>query len=273
LAETAADQPLTLDEKHHFLLRRLHSLSGIVPIGAFLIEHLLTNSAAFNWFGLFSGGRESFNQKVHWIHNLPFLLVVETLFIFVPLAFHAIYGVKIAMTSEPNTRVYRYGDNWRYSMQRWTGYIAFIFLIVHLLKFRFAHHIGWGEEFIGHEDPFELTRRGFQDFHPWGLHIPAAAVIGFYLVGLFASCFHLGNGIWSFCITWGITIGQRAQDRVKAVGMVVTWVLFIWGCASLYAFVKAKPPAQSETSAARATAGTGVTALVSRSWFDRTIEH
>jgi hypothetical protein len=27
-------------EKNHFLLRRLHSLTGIVPIGVFLIAHL-----------------------------------------------------------------------------------------------------------------------------------------------------------------------------------------------------------------------------------------
>ena len=32
-------------DKHYFLLRRLHSLTGIVPIGIFLLAHLTTNSS------------------------------------------------------------------------------------------------------------------------------------------------------------------------------------------------------------------------------------
>ena len=39
--------PLRAGEGHEFLLRRLHSLSGIIPVGAFLFEHIaLSNSAA-----------------------------------------------------------------------------------------------------------------------------------------------------------------------------------------------------------------------------------
>ena len=30
----------------NFVLRKLHQLSGIVPLGAFLLEHLYTNSKA-----------------------------------------------------------------------------------------------------------------------------------------------------------------------------------------------------------------------------------
>ena len=35
-------EPLRAGQGHSFLLRKLHSLSGIVPIGAFLIEHILS---------------------------------------------------------------------------------------------------------------------------------------------------------------------------------------------------------------------------------------
>src|SRR2546428_7932172 len=34
--------PLRAGEGHSFLLRRLHSLSGIVPVGLFLIEHFIS---------------------------------------------------------------------------------------------------------------------------------------------------------------------------------------------------------------------------------------
>jgi len=39
--------PLRAGEGMSFLLRRLHSLTGIVPIGAFLLEHFLSNAEAF----------------------------------------------------------------------------------------------------------------------------------------------------------------------------------------------------------------------------------
>jgi len=39
--------PLRAGQGYSFVLRRLHSLSGIIPIGAFLIEHFISN-ASFN---------------------------------------------------------------------------------------------------------------------------------------------------------------------------------------------------------------------------------
>ena len=37
---------LRAGQGNSFLLRRLHSLSGIIPIGAFLLEHFISNSEA-----------------------------------------------------------------------------------------------------------------------------------------------------------------------------------------------------------------------------------
>jgi len=236
---TTPINPPSLEQRHHFLLRKLHSLSGIVPIGAFLIEHLLTNSMAF-------GGREKFNDAVHSLHNLPYLWALEVFGIFLPLAFHALYGIRIAMTAEYNVASYPYMGNRRYSLQRITGYIAFVFLIVHLLKFRFAHLVGWGPEFIGSSDPFEITRHGLTAWRPWGLVIPAAVTITMYVVGLWAACYHFANGIWSFCISWGITVGEKAQKRVGMAAAVVGIVLFTWGGLSLYAFVKAPEPGRED---------------------------
>lgn len=232
---TTAETTQTFEQKYHFLLRKLHSLSGIVPIGAFLIEHLLTNSMAFK-------GREHFNADVRWIHGLPYLPFVETLFIFLPLAFHALYGIRIAMTAKPNSGQYPYMANWRYTLQRVTGYVAFLFIVVHLAKFRFAHLLGWGPEFI-HEgnDYFEITRRGLMEWRPWGVVVPATATFAFYYVGLLASVYHFCNGIWSFCISWGITVGERAQRRIGFAAAGLGAVLLVWGALTLYAFRYAEP--------------------------------
>ncbi len=240
--------PSVLDKKYHFLLRKLHSLSGVIPIGAFLTEHMLTNSMAFM-------GPEKFNDSVHTLHKLPFLWALETFGIFLPIAFHAIYGIKIALSAEPNTHSYPYMANRRYTLQRITGYIAFLFLIVHLLKFRFAHLVGWGPQFIGTSDPFELTRKGIMSWKVLGDYaneqafaMPSWITLSFYVVGLWAACYHFANGLWTFCISWGITVGEKAQKRVGVLAAGVGIILFVWGSLSLYKFATYKPePSQPGT--------------------------
>ncbi len=224
----------TFDDKHHFLMRKLHSLSGIVPVGVFLIEHLITNSMA-------SQGLGKFNKSVQFIADLPYLLLLEIFGIFLPLAFHAIYGIKIAMSAEPNVARYPYLANWRYFLMRVTGYITFIFLVVHLAKFRFAHLLGLSEHHFLEapgQDYFAATHKGLMHSDMWGWHVPAGVVLTFYFIGLAASCFHFANGIWSFCISWGITVGQQAQKRVGYVATAVGITLFALGTASLVGFAK-----------------------------------
>ena len=237
--------PRALDEKHHFLLRKLHSLTGIIPIGAFLVEHLLTNSMAFL-------GPERFNKSVHARHELPYLLLLEIFGIFLPIAFHAAYGIKIAMSSEPNTRAYPYMANRRYTLQRLTGYIALAFMVVHLMKFRFAHIVGWGDEFMDPKipDKFEMTRNGLMHWKIAQLNIvvPAWLTLSMYVIGLWAACYHFANGIWTFCISWGITIGVKAQKRMGVVATVIGVTLFAWGAMSLYAFARAQPATQIDKS-------------------------
>jgi succinate dehydrogenase / fumarate reductase, cytochrome b subunit len=230
-------EPQRLDEKYHFLLRRLHSLTGIVPIGAFLIEHMLTNSAAFY------GGKAKFNEEVHWLHGLPWLWALEVFGIFLPIAFHAVYGVVIALTSQSNCSTYPYFANWRYFLQRLTGYVTIVFVIIHLLKFRFADWVGWGPTFIGSVDPYEITRTGLTAWTPGGTFVvPAAITFTFYWIGLACACFHLANGIWSFCIVWGLAISKKGQQRIGVVGALVGLLLFAWGSLSLYAFATAPGP-------------------------------
>lgn len=243
MATPLPDTP-TFDEKHHFLLRKLHSLTGIVPIGVFLIEHLLTNSLAAGWASS-TPGPERFNEAVRGIHHLPYLWALELFGIFLPLAFHALYGVKIALTARPNAHEYPYMANRRFTLQRVTGYIALIFIVVHLLKFRFAHVVGWGPDFLdpGNADKFAITQNGLMRWHitQLNLTVPAWITLSFYLLGLAASVFHFANGIWTFCISWGITIGAQAQRKMGYACAAIGIVLFLWGGMSLYAFAKAKP--------------------------------
>lgn len=235
---SAVANPVSAAGEHQFLLRRLHSLSGIIPVGVFLINHLLTNSTAFL-------GKRHFDEHVRWIHDLPWLLIIEIVGVFIPLAFHAGYGVAIALQGRPNVRAYPYMDNWRYTLQRTTAWITLVFIVVHLLHFRFAHWFGLPDYKAAYgASYYDLTRDGFLS-----LAIPAWTWLVLYVVGLTAAVFHFCNGIVTFCITWGVTVGDRSRQYVSygAAGLGV--VLMAWGLLSLYAFAGPaeerphKPPA------------------------------
>ena len=114
-----------------FLLRKLHQLTGIVPLGAFFFVHMWTNSSALQ-------GAESFNKHVQDIHDLPYLLFLEIFGIFLPLLFHSVYGILISAEAKPNVLNYGYGRNWFYIFQRATGIFLFFFLLFHILNFRFG---------------------------------------------------------------------------------------------------------------------------------------
>ena len=68
------------------LARRLHSLFGVVPLGAFLVFHLATNAMALR-------GADAYNAMARRLQGLPLMVLVEILVIAVPLGFHAIYGL------------------------------------------------------------------------------------------------------------------------------------------------------------------------------------
>ena len=139
-------------ERHYHLLRRLHSLSGIFPIGLFLIPHLTTNSSIV-WGDVFNAkkyadyastgpsgaGIATFQHEVDFIHNLPALIFVEIFVLWLPIAYHAILGVYFARSGKSNTQRYSYQGNWRYSAQRISGYIGVLFIFMHISSLRW----GW----------------------------------------------------------------------------------------------------------------------------------
>ena len=55
---------------HSFFWRRLHSLSGIIPVGAFLLEHFISNAFATN-------GPYAYADQVKFLSGLPFVLFLE----------------------------------------------------------------------------------------------------------------------------------------------------------------------------------------------------
>lgn len=214
--------------RNEFLVRRLHSLSGLIPVGAYMVVHLVTNAAVLESPALYQ-------RLVYGIHGLPVLWVIEWVFIFIPILFHAIIGVLMIRGSLPNSGTYKYGSNYRYTLQRATGMIAFVFILVHVF-----HMHGWF-----HIEPWEtrvVKPLGGGQFEPYNAASTAAAALAhpayliFYVIGVLSCVYHLANGMWTFGITWGIWVTPAAQRWATAVCLVFGLGLAAVGLSSLGGF-------------------------------------
>ena len=209
-------QPLRAGQGTSYLWRKLHSLLGIIPIGAFFIEHLVSNFEALK-------GPAAYAAQVKFLNGLPLVRVLEWGFIFLPLAFHALYGVYIALRGKSNVVYYPWAGNWMYMTQRWTGYIAAAYIIQHVIRQRFM-----GVSLPEHPGAaFAKVQVELQN--PWMLAV--------YIIAMLAVCWHFSYGIWLFCAKWGITPGNKARQRFAYVCLALGIVLAGMGLASLYAFV------------------------------------
>ena len=209
-------QPLRAGQGHSFLLRKLHSLSGIVPIGAFLVEHLVSNFEALK-------GPAAYAAQVKFLNGLPFVRVLEWAFIFLPLLYHALYGVYIWYRGKSNVVYYPWAGNWMYVAQRWTGLIAFAYIIQHV----------WRQRFAG----VSLPEHPGAAFHKVQMELSHPYMLAIYAIAMVATCWHFSYGIWLFAAKWGITPGDRSR-RVSGYACTVVGVLLTTiGLASMYAFI------------------------------------
>ena len=206
-----------------FILRKLHQLSGIVPLGLFILEHFYTNSKALK-------GAEHFNSAVADLQAIPYIVLVETAGIFIPLIYHAVYGMVITVEARPNNLAYPYPRNWFYLVQRITGVILFFFIAFHVLNFRFGMIPGLNDVSVAHapDRAFEIVSREFR-------MVPIFIV---YVIGITATVWHLANGIWLFLVDWGITIGERAQRLAGYACIGFGVVLLLVGLNAMVAFVR-----------------------------------
>jgi succinate dehydrogenase / fumarate reductase cytochrome b subunit len=206
----------TRSSPYHFLIRRLHSLSGIVPVGVFLCIHLSVNACIL-------AGADAFQFAVDQIHNLDnlgILKAVEITFIFVPILFHAILGLVIYLSGSPNVVRYRYGANIRYTLQRWTGIVAFLFIIGHLW------HVHW---IIPGSPVFDAHQAAGSAVT--AMTVSWAAPV--YAIGVLCAVFHFANGIWTFLISWGVTISPRSQMISGRACLILGVLLAFLGLGSL----------------------------------------
>jgi succinate dehydrogenase / fumarate reductase, cytochrome b subunit len=219
--------PLRTGQGTSFLLRRLHSLSGVIPVGAFLLEHFISNAEAFK-------GPIAYGKQVEFLNSLPGVFLLELFFIWIPILYHALYGVYIWYRGDSNVANYPWVGNWLYAAQRWTGIIALIYIVQHTYSLRFT-----GVHLATHPgQSFAKVQAQFQN--PW--------MIAFYAFGIIAASWHFSYGLWLFAAKWGITTGENARRRFGYVCLALALGLGSIGALSMYGFLSR--PAQPDSNSA-----------------------
>ncbi|HVB34707.1 MAG TPA: succinate dehydrogenase [Patescibacteria group bacterium] len=190
---------------------KLHSLTGIVPIGAFLVEHFWSNSYALVSVNLY-------NKTSYDLQTIPWRVPVEALFIWIPILYHGFYGIYIWSKGKSNAGRYAYGANWMYVLQRWTGLVAFVF-------------IGW------HVYIERFMTQGRSTYMDVAATLSNPLYLSFYIVGILAASFHFGNGLWQFSNKWGLVVGRKAQRKAAWVAGTIGVLFAVVGLLIIFGFV------------------------------------
>ena len=198
----------TTQKSNHFLIRRVHSLLGLVPIGFFLIFHMFLNLTAL-------GGEQQYDFIISTMQSFPGIFIIELVVIFIPIALHAIYGTWVVYTGQTNVLRYKYARNWFYIVQRISGLYTVIFVVIHVYLLRFG----------------EASFASLSQF----LSQPLGLV--FYVLGVLFAIFHFTNGLWAFAITWGFTVGPHSQKVWLYTLGVVFVLLSVIGMLDITSFV------------------------------------
>ena len=200
----------TTQKPYHFLIRRVHSLLGLVPIGLFLTFHMFLNLTSL-------GGGGLYNKVISTMQDFPGIFIIELVVIFIPIAIHAIYGTWVVYTGQSNVLRYKYARNWFYIIQRISGLYTVFFIVIHVYLMR-----------VGGEANFAALSEFLSQ--PLGLV--------FYTLGVLFAIFHFVNGLWAFAITWGITVGPHSQKMLMYALTAVFILLSAIGLADISAFLK-----------------------------------
>lgn len=145
---------------------------------------------------------------------------MEFVLIYIPILFHGIYGLYIAFQAKNNTSTYSYFRNWMFRLQRITGVITIIFVAWHVWDTRIQKAFG-----------AEVNYDMMADI----VASPIALVL--YIISIIAASFHFGNGLWSFAVTWGITVSPRSQQLMTYVAMAIFVIMSYIGIRAILAFV------------------------------------
>ena len=200
----------------YFVIRRMHSLTGIVPVGLFLIYHLYLQLYLHS-------GAQAYNEVINGFYDSPLAVWALVFIVYIPLFFHAFLGIRLIFVSRVQPS-YAYFSHLLYWLQRISGVGVLLFVIAHVWNAQLGPWLegSWGTHFEHLSDGFADPDSGF-------------ITKTVYVLGILGSVFHFSNGINTFCMTWGIALTPNSQRSVRVFSISIFLILAISSFYSLLA--------------------------------------
>lgn len=197
-----------------FFIRKLHSLLGVIPVGAFVVLHIWGNSYAWQ-------GPDAYDRHLEALRRTPYFQLAEVGLILLPLVFHAFYGLVVTFRTRNNLDRYPFPRNWHFWFQRVTGIVTLLFVSHHVAAFRLN----------------ELWGAPAASFEQVATSLDNPILLAFHIIGVVSASYHLANGLWLFGVNWGLLVGARAQQAAMRVLMLFFVVLSVIGVNALRGFL------------------------------------
>jgi succinate dehydrogenase / fumarate reductase cytochrome b subunit len=208
----------------NWLIRTFRSSIGMKQVMAvtglgfclFVLTHLLGNLTIY-------GGKESFLSYVERLHSLGSLITLAELGLAVFAVLHIVIGL-LLFVQNLQARPVRYAVSKRAGGRTlgsitapYTGFLILVFIVVHLLKFRF------------------VDKATTNDFLILSATFTQVGYVLFYLFGVAVVAVHVSHGLWSGFQTIGLN-HPKYMPLVQRFGILFSIVLGI-GFASIPVYI------------------------------------
>jgi len=203
------------------MIRKIHSLFGIIPVGIFMLVHLILNSTVLlgDQFGAYPYIVKIMKGGSYYIN------IMELVIIALPILIHGLYGLYIVYIAKNNALQYTYYRNWAFYMQRITAIITFVFLGWHVWVLRIASPKS--------TDMATQISYVIKDMHE---AVSTPLFLAIYIICVMAAIFHFANGLATFTMTWGLTVGPKSQNFMTLLSLAIFAGLSVLAIAILYKF-------------------------------------
>jgi succinate dehydrogenase / fumarate reductase cytochrome b subunit len=199
------------------LPKKLLTFTGVVPLGLFLVEHLLVNASAL-------GGAARFEAVAGAVVRSRWLPPIEIGLVLLPLAFHALYGLHILVGRKAPVREYPALADRMVLLQRVSSVVVLVFVAAHLWELRVHRAL--------HATPTWAIHARLAEHMSWTKWGMPWIAIG-YLVGVTAAVFHFANGLWAFGVSYKGVTGEREKRRAAVVPFGIGAILFVVAAATI----------------------------------------
>ncbi len=203
--------------RYLFLRARLGSFLAFMPLGVWTVGHVWSQLAAFR-------GPAAWEAAVIEYEH-PVSQFVTSVIVLLPLFIHTLWGIQRLTTSRPNNLHYGYYANVKYLLQRVSAVGVLLFVGAHLW-------LAWLHPRLttGRGEPFSDISAEMR------FHLPTLIV---YVLGTLGVSYHLGNGLQTMLMGWGVVTSQRGLRRLEWFGIAVFVVMLAMSWTAIYALWRA----------------------------------